>query len=204
MLHLILAAYIASFFSGLYPAREARARSYIPIIIEEADRNTLDPLLIAAVITWESSWRTDARSRKGAVGLMQVMGEAARGYDLTTPRGQIAAGTRWLRVRLNECGTLLTALNAYQVGRCKPVIKGARWRYKDYQRARERFRHGEKKIRRPSIQAVAGEMWNMWKKRLRGLLPAQADLLQLHVSTGRQIRRGFYPVSIQLGRATGM
>ena len=42
-------------------------------IIEYSKKNKLDPFLVAAVIKNESGFRIDAKSKPGAVGLMQIM-----------------------------------------------------------------------------------------------------------------------------------
>ncbi|HIU64327.1 MAG TPA: lytic transglycosylase domain-containing protein [Candidatus Avacidaminococcus intestinavium] len=44
-------------------------------IIEYANRNQLDPFLVAAVIKNESDFKKGAKSKPGAVGLMQIMPE---------------------------------------------------------------------------------------------------------------------------------
>jgi soluble lytic murein transglycosylase len=59
------------------------ARLYYPyryrtIIEENAQKYDVDPLLVAAVIHVESKFDPDAVSRKGALGLMQIMPSTAR------------------------------------------------------------------------------------------------------------------------------
>lgn len=48
-----------------------------PVLVAMADatakKHGLDPALVRAIVTVESAWKTDAKSRAGAVGLMQVM-----------------------------------------------------------------------------------------------------------------------------------
>jgi soluble lytic murein transglycosylase len=48
------------------------------VVVEEADRTGFTPGLIAAVIHVESSGRNFARSRAGALGLMQLLPDTAR------------------------------------------------------------------------------------------------------------------------------
>ncbi len=49
------------------------------LIISEARRFALDPYLLAGLIRQESSFKPDAQSRAGALGLMQLMPSTARG-----------------------------------------------------------------------------------------------------------------------------
>lgn len=52
---------------------DSAARILAKAIISESETAELDPLLVAAVVKYESSFRVSARSNKGARGLMQVM-----------------------------------------------------------------------------------------------------------------------------------
>ena len=122
--------YIDRFFDGTrYHVRKAKAKSYIPLIEKYAAYYQLDPLLIGVVISFESSWRADARGQKDEQGLMQI-----KNIRIRSIKQNIRVGARILRQELNRCGTLLQALNAYQTGRCKPIHWRARRRYKEYQK----------------------------------------------------------------------
>lgn len=84
-----------------------------------ADLYQLDAALIRAVIRQESNFRVDARSHRGAQGLMQLMPGTARQYQLANPfepRGNIHTGTRHLRYLLQRYGDLDLALAAYNAG----------------------------------------------------------------------------------------
>ncbi|MEO8103879.1 MAG: lytic transglycosylase domain-containing protein [Betaproteobacteria bacterium] len=95
-----------------------RAR-YAGHIQNAAKVTRLDAALIHAVIAAESGYNPFARSRKGAVGLMQLMPETARRYGVTNrldPAQNINGGARYLRdlVRMfnNDVQLAVAAYNA--------------------------------------------------------------------------------------------
>jgi hypothetical protein len=78
----------------------------------------VDPRLVRAVIQVESGYQPRARSRKGAVGLMQVMPATGRRYgagNLFDPRTNLDAGIRHLKSLLQKF-ELTLALAAYNAG----------------------------------------------------------------------------------------
>ena len=98
-------------------------------IVEGHARNyRLDPALLAAVIYQESKFDADARSRSGAVGLMQLMPATARGIalrtggrrfrldDLYDPEINVRYGSWYLRHLLDKYGSVEEALAAYNGG----------------------------------------------------------------------------------------
>ena len=60
----------------------ADRKHYTPLISAVAKEHQLDPALLHAVITVESGYNPKARSPKGAIGLMQLMPDTARRYDV--------------------------------------------------------------------------------------------------------------------------
>jgi soluble lytic murein transglycosylase-like protein len=92
--------------------------AFDPIIERASARHGVDARLLRAVIQVESAYRPRARSRKGAMGLMQLMPETARLYDVANPydpAANIDAGTRHLRTLLDRFD-LARALAAYNAG----------------------------------------------------------------------------------------
>jgi len=100
-----------------------------PHVRAAADANQLDMALLQAVIATESGFDATAVSRKGAVGLMQVMPATGQRYGLTNdPSGTVAAkltdpktnvhtGARYLRDLINLFpGQLELAVAAYNAG----------------------------------------------------------------------------------------
>ena len=103
---------------------------YSPQIYAAAQANKIDPALIHAVISAESGYNPSARSRAGAVGLMQLMPATAARYSVTDrwdPEQNIHGGTRYLRdllVMFNN--DLRLALAAYNAGEEAVVKHGHR------------------------------------------------------------------------------
>jgi soluble lytic murein transglycosylase-like protein len=80
----------------------------------------LDPDLVNSVIHAESGFHTNAVSRKGAQGLMQLMPETAGHLGVTNPfdpQDNVSGGTRYLRQLLEQYNfDLIKALAAYNAG----------------------------------------------------------------------------------------
>jgi len=107
---------------------EQRKRHIAKTIVREAARYRLEPELVLAVIDTESSYRTQARSHRGALGLMQILpgtgeslaresglewqGEAT----LLDPAKNVRLGTHYLAHLQKRFGGLDTALAAYNWG----------------------------------------------------------------------------------------
>jgi len=90
------------------------------MVREAAERHSVDPALVRAVIETESNWNPSARSRKGAVGLMQLIPSTAQRFgvnDAFNPKQNVEAGVRYLKTLLERYnGNLDLALAAYNAG----------------------------------------------------------------------------------------
>jgi soluble lytic murein transglycosylase-like protein len=98
-----------------------RALPGIDQFIEQTSlEQRLDPRLVRAIIQVESAWNDRARSRKGALGLMQLMPETARRFGVHNAfdaRENITGGTRYLRFLLDRFHeNLKYTLAAYNAG----------------------------------------------------------------------------------------
>jgi soluble lytic murein transglycosylase-like protein len=89
-------------------------------INKAADRHNVDPNLVRALVKVESNFNPNAVSRKGAMGLMQLMPQTARQLRLTNPfnpEENVDAGVRHLRELLdNYGGDVRLSLAAYNAG----------------------------------------------------------------------------------------
>ncbi|HQO78820.1 MAG TPA: transglycosylase SLT domain-containing protein, partial [Thermodesulfobacteriota bacterium] len=90
------------------------------LVTAVAIRQGLDPRLVKAVISVESSWRPSALSSKGAIGLMQVHHPTwKKSYtktELLDPEKNLFAGTTILKNMLNTSTNLEEALHKYSGG----------------------------------------------------------------------------------------
>jgi soluble lytic murein transglycosylase len=105
-----------------YPLR------YEQIVRGHADNYSLDPALLAAVIYQESKFKADARSTSGAIGLMQLLPDTAKGIalhtggsafrvdDLYDPEINVRYGAWYLRHLLRKYRDERSALAAYNAG----------------------------------------------------------------------------------------
>jgi len=91
---------------------------YGEIIESMAEAHGVPARLVRAVIKVESDYQERARSRKGAMGLMQLMPETAKRFavaDPYNPRQNIEGGIKYLKTLLDRFPTVL-ALAAYNAG----------------------------------------------------------------------------------------
>jgi soluble lytic murein transglycosylase len=129
---------------------------YETIVRGHARNYHLDPALLAAVIDQESKFRSGVKSRSGAIGLMQLLPDTAKGIavhtggtrfrvdDLYNPEINVRYGAWYLRHLLNKYGDERTALAAYNAG--QENVDG--WRRRGEGVAFPETRHYVKRVER--------------------------------------------------------
>jgi len=98
-----LRSYVVPKTEGIRATRYAaadRSRLYDDLISEHARLNRLPAGLVRAVVQVESAFNPNARSPKGALGLMQLMPATIRQFGVTSPfnpEENVRAGAAYLR-----------------------------------------------------------------------------------------------------------
>lgn len=102
-----------------YSVNPTTANRVSPIIIATADRYDMDPLLIAALIRQESSYRPTVVSNASAVGLTQIIPrfwQQTCPGDLFDETANVNCGTYILKKYEASAGSMPKALAYYNVG----------------------------------------------------------------------------------------
>jgi soluble lytic murein transglycosylase-like protein len=98
------------------PAKEGLEK----MVQETAAKHRVDPALVRAVISAESNWDPFAVSRRGALGLMQLIPGTAVRFgvgDAFNPQQNLEGGVKYLRTLLERYnGDLNLSLAAYNAG----------------------------------------------------------------------------------------
>ena len=102
------------------PVKAAAPVELDSMVQETAEKHHVDPNLVRAVISAESNWNSRAVSRKGALGLMQLIPGTAQTLGVGNafdPAQNVDAGVRYLGMLLERYnGDLSKALAAYNAG----------------------------------------------------------------------------------------
>lgn len=105
-----------------------QSENFAILITDEAKKQGIDPLLVTAVILAESTFKIDARSKVGAIGLMQLMPRTAEyisqlkelgieSEEVKVPEQNIKLGVTYLKEMAKQfSGNLHLTLVAYNWG----------------------------------------------------------------------------------------
>ncbi|WP_223068603.1 lytic transglycosylase domain-containing protein [Paenibacillus caui] len=112
-------------------------------IRHHAEKNELDPFMVAAIIRVETNYKPSKQSKKGALGLMQIMPDTAKwvletaklpnvSFDQINqqPEANIEIGTWYLKSLSDQFdGNMIAVIAAYNAGptRVKNWLKGGTW-----------------------------------------------------------------------------
>lgn len=111
-------------------------------ILDSSRRYGIDPLLIYSQMHQESSFKINARSYKGASGLMQLMPATARRFGVTSiydPKQNIDAGVKYMRWLIDTFrGDVVLALAGYNAGEGAVMKYG--WNVPPYRETQEYVR----------------------------------------------------------------
>ena len=111
-------------FLRLYPDRNELAQRDIIYIRKESARHSINPAIVAVMVSKESGWRSGTIGGIGEIGVMQVHGVCATGQDLTTRQGQLKAGIECLARSREACdGSDREMVTMYASGKCKSRSK---------------------------------------------------------------------------------
>ena len=113
-----------------WPGQLSGREKYEGLVDETARACGLESALLHAVVHVESSYNAKAVSPQGAVGLMQLMPETARRYDVSDafdPAQNLRGGALYLRDLVAMFGNdLRLALAAYNAGESAVIRNGNR------------------------------------------------------------------------------
>ncbi|MBX7172725.1 MAG: lytic transglycosylase domain-containing protein [Pyrinomonadaceae bacterium] len=164
-------------------------------IVDSSNRYGIDPLLIYAQMSQESSFKLNATSYKGARGLMQLMPATAARFGVTNiyePRQNIDAGVKYMRWLLDTFnGDVNLALAGYNAGEGAVMKYG--WQIPPYNETQEyvrRISNRYNSIRNPNYvrtvkKVTATEAVKLEKKEAAPLTVYEVNPIAVRLPDGR-------------------
>lgn len=123
-----LHSFLDDWFDSVSPKKLKRAKTVVPTLLDVCEKRGVNPALVGAIVSLESSWYSDAVGSLGERGLMQVNPSVRRVGD--DHAEQLDVGVLILQEGYARCGSVLGAISWYGTGRtCKPY-RGAEKRMK--------------------------------------------------------------------------
>jgi len=125
VIHAKIKNVISDYKTGMTDSKKNHISQHI---LKQSRKYGYDPLFLTAIIITESSFNHRAKSKAGALGLMQIRLRTGKAMALESnirwrgtrtlyrPEKNIALGTYYLSKMLNRFGNMKTALEAYNHG----------------------------------------------------------------------------------------
>ena len=112
--------YTSKIPAGVKISKRPSKSEIMGVVNEISNKYDIDPKLIEALITQESGFNPNAKSKAGALGLMQLMPATAKGLGVTDPmdvRQNVEGGVKYVKSMLDRFnGNIILALAAYNAG----------------------------------------------------------------------------------------